>query len=97
MTLLRTATVLLSALVLQASVLAEVRFWGVAVDLVLVVVIAVGLAVGPGRGAVLGFGGWAWRWTCCCRRPSVSRRSRTASPATSWGPSTSSPSVPPTG
>jgi rod shape-determining protein MreD len=51
----RTATVVLSALVLQASILADVRVDGVAIDLLLIVAIAAGLAGGPSRGGVVGF------------------------------------------
>lgn len=51
----RLIVVLATALVLQASLLSEVRIAGVAVDLLLVLAIAAGLTGGPDRGAVVGF------------------------------------------
>lgn len=55
MTPVRVAAVLLSALVLQASLLADVRFFDVSIDLMLVIAIAAGLTGGSDRGAVIGF------------------------------------------
>ena len=52
---LRSAFVILTAMVLQASLLAQVRFFGVSVDLLLVVAVAAGLVGGPDRGAIIGF------------------------------------------
>lgn len=53
--IIRTASVLLTALVLQASLLTEIRVLGVSVDLMLVLAIAAGLELGPDRGALAGF------------------------------------------
>jgi rod shape-determining protein MreD len=51
----RLGAVLLSALVLQASVLSELRVADVSIDLLLALAIAAGLTGGPDRGAVVGF------------------------------------------
>ncbi len=53
--IIRTAAVLLTAVVLQASLLTELRFLGVSADLMLVLAIASGLELGPERGALVGF------------------------------------------
>jgi rod shape-determining protein MreD len=55
MTAVRLGAVLLSAIVLQATLVADVRFVDVSVDLLLVIAIAAGLTGGPDRGAVIGF------------------------------------------
>jgi rod shape-determining protein MreD len=55
MTPVRLTLVLLSALVLQASLVADVRFLGVSIDLLLLITIAAGLTGGSDRGAVIGF------------------------------------------
>lgn len=55
MTTIRLFAVLLSAAVLQATVAADVRFFGVSLDLLLVIAIAAGLTGGSDRGAVIGF------------------------------------------
>jgi rod shape-determining protein MreD len=55
MTAVRLAAVLLSALVLQATLVADLRFQGVSVDVLLVIAIAAGLTGGSDRGAVIGF------------------------------------------
>jgi rod shape-determining protein MreD len=52
---LRSAIVILTAMVLQASVLAQLRLFGVSIDLLLVVAVAAGLMGGPDRGAIMGF------------------------------------------
>lgn len=54
-TLARLVAVLVSALILQASLLSDVRLGGASVDLLLVLAIAAGLTGGPDRGAVVGF------------------------------------------
>lgn len=53
--LLRSAVVLLTALVLQASVLSWFTVAGIRADLMLALAIAAGVAGGPQRGAVTGF------------------------------------------
>jgi rod shape-determining protein MreD len=55
MTGVRAGAVILSALVLQASLFTEVRVAGVSIELLLVVTIAAGITGGPDRGAVIGF------------------------------------------
>ncbi len=52
---LKMTVILLTALVLQASLLTQVRFFGASADLMLVLAVAGGLAAGPDRGAVIGF------------------------------------------
>lgn len=51
----RVPLVLFVALGLQTSVLADVRPFGVALDVMLLLAVAAGLAAGPERGAVVGF------------------------------------------
>ena len=53
--ILKTTVIVLAALVLQVSLLTQVRFVGVSVDLMLILAVAAGLAAGPDRGAVIGF------------------------------------------
>lgn len=55
MTAVRLAAVLLSTLVLQATMAADLRVLGVSADLLLVIAIAAGLTGGSDRGAVVGF------------------------------------------
>jgi rod shape-determining protein MreD len=55
MTGVRAGAVILSALVLQASLFTEVRVADVAIQLLLAVTIAAGITGGPDRGAVIGF------------------------------------------
>lgn len=55
MTGLRCALVLLTLLVVQTAILDDLRFFGVAADLLLVLAVAGGLVAGPRRGAVIGF------------------------------------------
>lgn len=55
MTAIRLFAVLLSTIVLQATVVADVRVLDVSVDLLLVIAIAAGLTGGPDRGAIIGF------------------------------------------
>lgn len=52
---LRTAIVVLTAVVLQASLMTEVRIVGISADLLLVLTVAAGLVGGSDRGAVTGF------------------------------------------
>lgn len=52
---LRWPPVLLAAVVLQTSVLPELRVFGVAADVLLLLAVAAGIAGGPDRGAVVGF------------------------------------------
>jgi rod shape-determining protein MreD len=52
---LRSATVLLGALVLQASFVAEVDLFGAHGEVLLLVPIVAGLTAGPERGAIAGF------------------------------------------
>lgn len=52
---LRVPLVLLTALLVQVTVLSRVRFFGVIPDLMLLVSIAGGIVGGPARGAVIGF------------------------------------------
>jgi rod shape-determining protein MreD len=51
----RTSLVLVIGLVLQVSILAALRIFGVQAELLLLVAIAAGLATGPDRGAAIGF------------------------------------------
>ena len=51
----RLAVVLVSALVLQASILSEARIAGASIDLLLVLAVAAGLTGGADRGAIVGF------------------------------------------
>jgi rod shape-determining protein MreD len=51
----RTALVLLGALVLQVSLLGRLPVFGVTAELMLLVAIAAGLTGGPERGAIVGF------------------------------------------
>ncbi|HEX8803112.1 MAG TPA: rod shape-determining protein MreD [Acidimicrobiales bacterium] len=53
--LLKTALLLLSALVLQLGLVSDVRIFGAVGDVLLLVVIAAGLVDGPDRGATVGF------------------------------------------
>lgn len=53
--LLRWATVLTVAFVLQVGVVADLRPFGVHADVMLLLAVCAGLAGGPGRGAVVGF------------------------------------------
>lgn len=53
---LRSALVVLAALVLQVSIVADLRVAGAIGDLLLVVVVAAGLTGGPDRGVAYGFG-----------------------------------------
>jgi rod shape-determining protein MreD len=55
LTAVRVTAVLVSALVIQSSLLAEIRFAGVSIDLMLALTIAAGVTGGPDRGAVVGF------------------------------------------
>lgn len=52
---LRWPPVLLAAVILQTSVLPELRVFGVAADVLLLLAVAAGVAGGPDRGAVVGF------------------------------------------
>lgn len=52
---LRLPVMLLAALLLQTTVLARIRFFGVMPDFMLLVAVAGGITAGPTRGAVLGF------------------------------------------
>src|SRR5437868_5707678 len=56
-----TSLVILTALILQTTVLPHVALFRVAPDLLLVVVISVALARGPSAGALAGFGGGVLR------------------------------------
>lgn len=51
----RVSLVLVVGLVLQVSLLAGVRLFGVQAELMLLIAIAAGLAAGPDRGAAIGF------------------------------------------
>jgi rod shape-determining protein MreD len=55
MTYVRIGTVLLSAAVLQATLIADVRVLDVSIDLLLLLSIAAGLTGGSDRGAIVGF------------------------------------------
>jgi rod shape-determining protein MreD len=46
---------LVSAIVLQASLFSEIRFFGISADVLLLLTIAAGMTVGPDRGAAIGF------------------------------------------
>ena len=52
---LRLPIMLLAALLLQTTVLARMRVWGVMPDFMLLVAVAGGIAAGASRGATLGF------------------------------------------
>jgi rod shape-determining protein MreD len=52
---LRLPIMLIFALLLQTTVLARMRFWGVMPDFMLLVAVAGGITAGPTRGAALGF------------------------------------------
>ncbi|HJV09110.1 MAG TPA: rod shape-determining protein MreD [Acidimicrobiales bacterium] len=52
---LRLPIMLLGALLLQTTVFARMRFWGVMPDFMLLVAVAAGITAGPTRGAALGF------------------------------------------
>ncbi len=52
---LRVPLVILTALLLQVTLLARLRFFGVVPDLMLVIAVAGGITGGPARGAVIGF------------------------------------------
>lgn len=53
---LRVPLVVLTALLVQVTVLTRIHFFGVMPDLMLLVTIAGGIVGGPARGAVIGFG-----------------------------------------
>jgi len=46
---------MIGALLLQTTVLAQMRFWGVMPDFMLLVAVAAGITAGPTRGAAIGF------------------------------------------
>jgi rod shape-determining protein MreD len=46
---------MIGALLLQTTVLAQLRFWGVMPDFMLLVAVAAGITAGPTRGAAIGF------------------------------------------
>ena len=52
---LRLPIMLIGALLLQTTVLARIRFWGVMPDFMLLVAVAAGVTAGATRGAALGF------------------------------------------
>jgi rod shape-determining protein MreD len=52
---LRLPIMLIFALLVQTTVLARMRFWGVMPDFMLLVAVAGGITAGPTRGAALGF------------------------------------------
>jgi rod shape-determining protein MreD len=52
---LRMPIMMLAALLLQTTVLARIRMWGVMPDFMLLVAVAGGITAGPTRGAALGF------------------------------------------
>ncbi len=52
---LRLPLMLLTALLVQTTVLSQMRVWGVMPDFMLLVAVAAGITAGPVRGAVLGF------------------------------------------
>ncbi|MDQ3896073.1 MAG: rod shape-determining protein MreD, partial [Actinomycetota bacterium] len=52
---LRLPLMLVTALLIQTTVLSRMRFWGVMPDFMLLVAVAAGITAGPTRGPALGF------------------------------------------